>query len=621
MVVLALLLGGTSCRRGAARKGEHIAAGLQSTCTLDASGVPQCWGPTIRVARPPPLGTTFRSLHAAHRIACGVTTERRVVCFGDCGGEGEVTPGTLCDPPRGTFDEVAIGNGGEACALAPPSTIRCWGAMRGSSAAPPSVDGAHGLSVGEGYACVLDGVGRIHCWGDRRPALPAPPTGSGFTMIATARYQACALDAASEIVCWGLGENEPPRGRYVQIAANWEQFCALDEKGVARCWGLVKGYRRRPERHGRDLREIAVGQNHACGLGRVGDVECWGEALAYGEGILPRAGNPLPPPRDDVDAGAHDADAGAHDAEAHDAGIRRRPFHGPARLPDGPPPEDPITVRIDGRPIAIKDAIASTAGEEAVRVVLSTHPLTCAAASRGWGALAKDESRITLTIASLVAEPDGEGGWTAPEPGRLRVSHSSWPHGLEIQAGGVATLPPRAAEVGRSTPLRIAYDASFAVGSDRTSLAVRGATTVRGCGSLPPEGVPTSQPDLEVEVAGRRVPIQGALLVGDAHELVLRLTSGPIACPRGGSYDAPWDYEISLRAGDSKQLTVSGARFFSAHGVVNPKLGFEVLPNARGDDVDVRIDDHDLMKSFPARVRGVAHARRCPPPESARSPR
>jgi hypothetical protein len=607
--LVALVATSAACRRKAARTGEHIAAGLNSTCTLDAEGIPDCWGPTIRQARLPPIGAKLTSLRAAHNHACGITTDRRVTCFGDCGNG--VRPGTFCDAPPGNFDEVGVGFEGEACALAYPSTLRCWGFMAPWRSPPPGGERLHGLVVGERYACVLDAEGHVRCWGDRDPALPAPPPGPGFRAIAAARYQACALDASSEIVCWGLGENKPPRGKFVRIAANWEQFCALDEAGTARCWGLVKGYERRGERHGRDLREIAVGQNHACGLHRGGEVECWGEVNDRGEGILPRNGQPLPPLRDAVPA--TEPDAGTTDG-----GLRHRPSTPIALLPTDEPPDEPLSVLVDGKALPIKDAIASTAGEEGINVVLSTHPLTCAAASRGWQeprSGKEPESRVLITLASLVAEPDGDGRFVPTQPSRLRVAHSAWSHGashgLETRAGGVAAIGAHAAERGRSDRLRVAYDAHFGPkdGSWGSSIELRGALTVRGCGVLPPEGVARPQPDVEVEIAGVRVPMRGAVLVdGDR---ALRLTSGPAACPRGAAYDAPWDYQVGFRSEPSKQLEVSGAKLYAQHMVVDPKIVFDVLPSTRPGEVDVRVDDGGREHALSVRVRGTVHALRC----------
>ncbi len=303
--------------------------------------------------------------------------------------------------------------------------------------------------------------------------------------------------------------------------------------------------------------------------------------------------------------------------DASDAGVAvpvggTRPKPTP-RLPTDDPPDGPLSVLVDGRPVPIQGAIASTAGEEAVRIVLSTHPLTCNAAGRGWQSLNKGESRIVLTLASLVAEPDGAGGVVASPPGKLRVSRASWSHGLEVRAGGVATLGQHAAERGATGRLRIAYDATFGplVGGGKTSLELHGSTSVSGCGALPPEGEARPQPDVDVEVAGHRVPIRGAILTSDERGPVLRLTSGPAVCPRRGHFDAPWDYEITFRHVSSLQLSVMGPKLDAQHLVVDPHILFEVVPATRPDEVDVRVDDRGAEHFLPTRVRGVVHARRC----------
>lgn len=609
----ALIVGASACRRDppGATGAVHVAAGLNTTCSLDGAGVPRCWGPTMHGVRVPSPETRFASLHASGSNACGITTAHRVVCFGTC-GDG------LCEPPSGRFDEVAIGSGGEACALVYPNKVECWGFHAPwRSPLPPQASGAlHGFVVGEGYACALSEVGAIVCWGDRRPALPPPPSGAGFTAIAAARYEACALDGAGAIACWGLdgGLRPPAHGKYVQIASNWERFCAINDAKRARCFGLLEGRRETTSWHGADLREIAVGQNHACGIDGRGRVICWDGAMKFGEGILPRDGKRLPAPSE-----AEPRDASAIEA-SRPAAPAAPPVHEAPTLPIEPPPDSPLVVQVDGRAVPIVSALAATSGGEAVSIVLSTRKLDCAATERTWQRLAKDETRVGFTIAPQLVEPDGHGNFARPPSPRLRVASAHWPGGLTTQADGIATLSSGAAAPGAHRRLAVTYATSFGpVGEDAdagvSTLSVRGAIAIRGCGDHPPAGAPRAQDDLDVEVAGARLPIRGAFLRQDDDGKYLLLTSGAASCP-GLLDDFPWDYSVIVRdvASDQRQITVEGATL-SSHLYMSPRIVFDLLPPslaAATDTADVRVDDGGDLTRMPLRIHGIVHAKRCP---------
>ncbi|MCA9490201.1 MAG: hypothetical protein KC621_09760 [Myxococcales bacterium] len=598
---------------------------MNTTCALFASGEVQCLGPSARVgARIPDPATRFVSLEARHSTACGITKDRRVSCFGTC----LEVPGSPCDAPAGEFDEVSVGNGGEVCALRRPHTVACWGFGTPWRNGPPVNVDLHGLRVGERYACALDDAGRVHCWGDRDPGLPPPPEGTGFREVATVRHHACALHEDGHVACFGLGAIAPPNLKYTQIAGNWEAFCGLDEGGTAVCFGRVKGIEQRGARHGHGLTQIAVGQNHGCGLDAHGALECWGEAPDYGEGPLPRHGIILPPPRERPAApsvaGATDPVDTATRAPSLSGAARRNSNAGARssrpRMPETPPSDGPLVVEIDGTPIPIAGAVAGTAGESAVRVVLGTHPLDCSAAGRGPRTRRDGEREVVLTLAKLFVEPDGRGGY---EPGKnLRVSRASWSGaradvrgGGVALAGGIAALSSDVAKRGGRARVAIDYEGSFAVGAHKSTLRVRGATALLTCGATPPAGTPRAQPDLTLTVGGQAIAVHGATLVEDHGRTTLRLSSGPAVCP-STLFDAPWDFLITLRGTEkSRQLTVGGARFPNDIGVLSPNVEMSVAPSAKDSElVDVTVADHGDERALQTHLSGTVHALRCSRP-------
>ena len=604
---------------------HHVVAGLGVTCALQEDGRPRCFGPTFGNALVPPPDARFSTLAMGGHEVCGLLMDGRALCFGVC-GELCNAPGR---PPAGAFDEIAVGSGSEACALAYPSTVRCWGFATPWKSEPPRGVALHGLAVGERYACALDGQGRPVCWGDRQPGLPPPPADLvGARMLAATRFHVCAIDAQGAVVCWGLGELQTPKLRYTHISATWEQFCAVAEAGWVNCFGKIKGNTLVPaQAHGRRrFRAVAAGQNHACGVDERGQLECWGDADLGGEGLLPSRGGGLagPPPLISQRASASSsssAPAGAHPASSMPAPALPAPQDGSAVEEPAPSP-GALTTRMDKVVVPIRFAAARTRGESAIEVQLSTHPIRCATPVGGWQSMAKDEHRVDLILAPLRLEPSGDGKFAPPRPPRLRVQRIGWTgpvrspiqltsHGLDTGPHGVAELDVRAVRERRPAKLRVRREASLRTLSGSSEVAVDGTIDVLSCGDAPPLGERTAQPDLELLIAGVRVPIVSAVLhEGDGSARRLVLATGPQSCH--GTQETPWDVEVIARfAAPAAQVTLSGRTLPTDLGVVGEGVGLREQPSLDPLRVDVEIS----LPPDPRRpwaLRGIAHARRCP---------
>jgi hypothetical protein len=417
-----------------------------------------------------------------------VLADKRVLCFGVCGER--------CQPPSGAFDEVALGSGGEACALSYPGTVKCWGFGAPFHASPPATVALHGLTVGERFACALDADGRPVCWGDRTPALPEPPPLRGVRLLAADRTHVCAIDESSEIVCWGLFPLTPPHGRFIHLGGRWEQFCGVREGGTASCFGELKGRKLVPSQHyGSNLRTVAVGQNHFCGVSPQGKLDCWEEVMRFGEGILPASGRIIEPTPEQEGGPSLTLDEPLALA-TRDAG---RPAPEPT-LPSTPPADKPFSLSIDGTPLKIAGAVARTGrGSPAIEMVLSDHPLACSAFAPGWQSVTKEEHRVSLTLSSLLLEPMSDGTYSRPRTSPLRVRHVSWPAlgqelggGLKVSASGIAAVDDLdAMRAGRPTRVHIANESTFGpVGkSPATTLRMEGSLGVTSCAP----SIPTAQ--------------------------------------------------------------------------------------------------------------------------------
>ncbi|MFM8319579.1 MAG: Ig-like domain repeat protein, partial [Chloroflexota bacterium] len=168
----------------------------------------------------------------------------------------------------------------QTCLLKPDQTLRCWGEPMtipiDASGAPRTVSGYVAVSAGSYHTCAIRAAdGGIDCWGDDGTITNTVPTGQ-FSAISSGEQHVCALDANHAVKCWGHlddGLTAAHSGAYRWISAGDKNDCAIDlDDSTTECWGSsanINSY------HG-VLRELAVGNNHACGIKNDGALHCWG---------------------------------------------------------------------------------------------------------------------------------------------------------------------------------------------------------------------------------------------------------------------------------------------------------------------------------------------------------
>lgn len=256
-----------------------IAAGSTATCAIDLAGDLRCWGRGNEGEATPPAGT-FSQISMYARYACGLRDDGTIACWGGQDRQAHV------DPPGGAFITVDAG-GDWACGLRPAGTIECWGR---APAAPPAGSYRH-LTVGLQNACAIADDGTVACWGNNRYGQGDPPAGVEFLSVETGYETSCGLRADTNTVqCWGAGPGEdssatPAGGTFVGFELNWDFTtlgCGWRADGTLRCWGdrPTDTYPSRP------VREISVGEDHACALYLNGEAYCWGDDR-YGQSTVP----------------------------------------------------------------------------------------------------------------------------------------------------------------------------------------------------------------------------------------------------------------------------------------------------------------------------------------------
>jgi alpha-tubulin suppressor-like RCC1 family protein len=145
-----------------------------------------------------------------------------------------------------------------------------------------------GLALGDRHSCALTATGRVLCWGanesaqlgdgtDRSSAVPVLVQRIADAVeIASRRDVTCARLRTGTVACWGsnvLGEADadPNRSALSFIPrpvgdATPSDFDAFNLRSYP---SIVRGIS--------DLRQIAVGDRHACALRSNGEVICWGD--------------------------------------------------------------------------------------------------------------------------------------------------------------------------------------------------------------------------------------------------------------------------------------------------------------------------------------------------------
>lgn len=224
--------------------------------------------------------------------------------------------------------------GRHTCAAVGTGDVYCWGAGQNGqlgnvaftdSARPQQVknlpstieDHVVSMSAGEEHTCVALRHGQAYCWGrgffgqlgDGNTKNTAIPVQVGIPVlvrsVSAGNHHSCAVAATGFAYCWGqnsqgqLGDGK----QYAQsltpvlvmnligvcsISASYEFSCALLCDGNVFCWGLgVDGQLGTGSSSAvpvkvplsSQVRELGVGERHACAVTLLSVVVCWGAKL------------------------------------------------------------------------------------------------------------------------------------------------------------------------------------------------------------------------------------------------------------------------------------------------------------------------------------------------------
>ncbi len=271
------------------------------------------------------------SLTGAH--TCGVTTDRRLYCWGmnfygqlgDGSSQHQSSPVAVAGNRQ--FRSVEVGQH-YTCALSyPDNQAYCWGenssgqlgdGTRTARSVPVAVRGGRAfrsLSAGYTHTCAVTMTYKTFCWGTNsngqlgdgtlsnrnQPGLVAG--GQLFKQVSAGEFHTCAVTTTAQAFCWGEGNrgqigdgtNEQrlkPKAvagglTFDRLSAGFRHTCGETSGNQLYCWGsnrygqLGDGttvFRRTPVAvaGGLPFKQVGAGTYHTCGK-TSGDVAyCWG---------------------------------------------------------------------------------------------------------------------------------------------------------------------------------------------------------------------------------------------------------------------------------------------------------------------------------------------------------
>ena len=252
-----------------------------------------------------PTYERLANLSLAGNFSCGTDTPGHAYCWGSENGYGQLGDGT--NAPHATpvrvmsgarFLQVVTGNT-HACGLTTEDRVLCWGDNTQSQLGAPATD----------LDCrLLQPNGWVQDFGNDCSLIPvAVETPLRFAEIGAGGDRTCGRTSGGEIWCWGsawfgLGDSAvtgrsdtlirvSSSAQFATLAVGLYHTCASDVTGQGYCWGyesdgvLGRGVAGgvtgnpavpAPINSSAFIKRWALGRAHTCALTGGGDALCWG---------------------------------------------------------------------------------------------------------------------------------------------------------------------------------------------------------------------------------------------------------------------------------------------------------------------------------------------------------
>lgn len=236
----------------------QVRCGGENCCALRDNGVLYCWGAnaegsagigrltTMPVYTPQPVmvapGTTFSTFSVGAGHTCAIRKDdRALLCWGR-NSSGQLGLGSSTSPQE---KPVQVG------------VLRDWTRV----------------AAGAEHTCGIRGGGLLYCWGDNKQGqlgvaregpdatpvvadVPTPvDTSRDWARVAAGAHHTCAIKMPSaELRCWGKGSSG-------QLGSGVDDIVDTPQ----------------PVMPPNQWKEVALGEEHSCGLDTAGKLYCWGD--------------------------------------------------------------------------------------------------------------------------------------------------------------------------------------------------------------------------------------------------------------------------------------------------------------------------------------------------------
>jgi len=279
-------------------------------------------------------GTQYLSVSAGEYANCGLTSSRRIKCWGRSTGDGTTTDRpspVLVNDDGALYSDVAAGSY-HSCGVTSAGVLRCWGdgwdgklgtGNTNGSDSPTTADSGTlytRVSAGRNHTCAITVAGVMKCWGTNdhgqighgnSGAAASDPVvvdaGVAYKFVAAGQNTSCGITLSGVLKCWGqnadgqIGDgsstdrdspvtsNSGTLFSQVSLAtSSGGHTCGLTEAGGVLCWGSnsagqvgdtsssadhLTGY---AVDSGVSYVSVAAGYEHSCGVTAAGVLKCWG---------------------------------------------------------------------------------------------------------------------------------------------------------------------------------------------------------------------------------------------------------------------------------------------------------------------------------------------------------
>lgn len=274
-----------------------------------------------------------------------------------------------------------------------------------------------------------------------------------------------------------------------------------------------------------------------------------------------------------------------------------------------PPKTPPLKAAEQGAPLPFTTFVAHSNGGAALRLTLSTAPITCDDFKDFGRSVAKGEQYITMTLAPKINTDDGTAPWQI-------TSLFYKNHNLRNQGPVQVTMPN-----GPGGPIQVVFDNTVVfepnahLNSKGTTVTLEGGIETQGCGVIPrdKDAKPNPQPNVALTVAGREMTVRDARIIDITSRPTLVLSTGTLGCPldRIGA-----DVVAEIRFGDTpfrpQRLSASGDLLDNTSINLNADVATGTLPSPLTDDDAPKNVALDLNVAWMT-VKGEINAKPCNP--------